>query len=177
MLGNYFSHLALLLLDRTGSINYRQTEFIKVVEKHTGLRIEILSGIEEARLIGLAACQGCTLQGATNINIDIGGGSTEITVFRDGIPLSLFSVKIGAVVLTERFVLTDLPKSKELSNLRNEIRAAFERPARELRGGRWQQATGTSGSILAVAQPYARAPAVMRSERINLLNRQGKRSH
>ena len=125
-------------------------EFIKVVEKHTGLRVEVLSGIEEARLIGLAACQGCAPQGVTNINIDIGGGSTEISVFRDGTPLSLFSVKIGAVVLTEKFVLTDPPKSKEMSNLRNEIRAAFERPARELRGMKWQQASGTSGSILAV---------------------------
>src|SRR6185295_15295141 len=128
------------------------TEFIKHVEKHTGLRIEILSGIEEARLIGLAACQGCALQGATNINIDIGGGSTEISVFRNGIPQSLFSVKVGAVVLTEKFVLSDPPKSKELSSLRNEIRAAFERPARELRGGKWQQATGTSGTILAVGE-------------------------
>src|SRR4030095_1221968 len=127
-------------------------EFIEVIENHTGLRIEILSGIEEARLIGLAACQGCASQGETNINIDIGGGSTEISVFRNGVPRSLFSVKVGAVVLTEKFVLTDPPKSKELSSLRNEIRAAFERPARELRGGKWQQATGTSGTILAVGE-------------------------
>ncbi|MBC8030680.1 MAG: Ppx/GppA family phosphatase [Pyrinomonadaceae bacterium] len=123
-------------------------EFIKEVERQTGIRVEILSGIEEARLIGLAASQGCG--GATNINIDIGGGSTEISVFRDGLPLSLFSVKVGAVALTERFLPNDPPKSKELSNLKNEIRAAFERPARELRGGRWHQATGTSGTILAV---------------------------
>ena len=125
-------------------------EFIREVERQTGIRVEILSGIEEARLIGLAASQGCAARGATNINIDIGGGSTEISVFRDGAPLSLFSVKVGAVAMTERFILTDPPKAKELSNLRNEIRAAFERPARELRGGKWQQATGTSGTVLAV---------------------------
>ena len=125
-------------------------EFIKEVERQTGIRVEILSGIEEARLIGLAASQGCATRGATNINIDIGGGSTEISVFRDGVPLSLFSVKVGAVAMTERFILTDPPKTKELSNLRTEIRAAFERPARELRGGKWQQATGTSGTMLAV---------------------------
>ncbi|HLE62316.1 MAG TPA: HD domain-containing protein, partial [Pyrinomonadaceae bacterium] len=41
-------------------------------------------------------------------------------------------------------------KAKELTNLRTEIRAAFERPARELRGQKWQHATGTSGTILAV---------------------------
>jgi hypothetical protein len=37
-----------------------------------------------------------------------------------------------------------------LTNLRTEIRAAFERPARELRGQKWQYATGTSGTILAL---------------------------
>jgi len=123
-------------------------EFIREVERQTGIRVEILSGIEEARLIGLAASQGCG--GAANINIDIGGGSTEISVFRDGLPLSLFSVKVGAVALTEKFLLSDPPKPKELINLRNEIRAAFERPARELRGSRWHQATGTSGTVLAM---------------------------
>ena len=125
--------------------------FIREVERQTGIRVEVLSGIEEARLIGLAASQGCATRGATNINLDIGGGSTEISVFRDGVPLSLFSVKVGAVAMTEGFMVNDPPKTKELTNLRNEIRAAFERPARELRGGKWQQATGTSGTILAIS--------------------------
>ena len=123
-------------------------EFIREVERQTGIRVEILSGIEEARLIGLAASQGCG--GAANLNIDIGGGSTEISVFRDGLPLSLYSVKVGAVALTEKALLSDPPKSKELSNLKNEVRAAFERPARELRGSRWHRATGTSGTVLAM---------------------------
>jgi exopolyphosphatase/guanosine-5'-triphosphate,3'-diphosphate pyrophosphatase len=126
------------------------SQFIKEVQRQTGVRVEILSGVEEARLIGLAASQGCAARGVTNINIDIGGGSTEISLFRDGAPLSLFSLKLGAVACTERFLQTDPPRTKELSSLRNEIRAAFERPARELRGGKWQQATGTSGTILAV---------------------------
>jgi len=124
-------------------------DFIKEVERQTGVRVEILSGIEEARLIGLAASQGAK-RGATNINIDIGGGSTEISVFRDGVPRSLFSVKVGAVATTEKFIFSDPPKSKEMGNLRSEIRAAFERPARELRSEKWHQATGTSGTILAI---------------------------
>ena len=125
-------------------------DFIKEVERQTGVRVEILSGIEEARLIGLAASQGCAKRGATNINIDIGGGSTEISVFRDGVPLSLFSVKVGAVVMTEKFIFCDPPKSKEMGNLKSEIKAAFERPARELRSEKWHQATGTSGTVLAI---------------------------
>lgn len=125
-------------------------EFIKEIEERTGVRVEILSGIEEARLIGLAAAQGCTPRGMTSVNLDIGGGSTEISVIRDGATRSLFSVKLGAVACTERFFSSDPPKSKELSSLRAEIRGAFERPVRELRHARWQQATGTSGTILAI---------------------------
>ncbi len=131
---------------------HNSAEFISEVERQTGVRVEVLSGIEEARLIGLAASQGCAARGATNINIDIGGGSTEISISRDGVPTSLFSVKLGAVALTERYIISDPPKSKELSSLRGEVKAAFDRPARELRGAKWQQATGTSGTILALGE-------------------------
>lgn len=124
--------------------------FVRHVERESGVRIEVLSSIEEARLIGLAASQGCVTRGLTSLNIDIGGGSTELSVFNDGNPVALFSVKLGAVLCTERFLHTDPPKPKELSNLRAEIRAAFERPVRELRGKKWQEATGTSGTILAI---------------------------
>ena len=129
---------------------HNAAEFIDEVEQQTALRVEILSGIEEARLIGLAASHGCSLKGATNINIDIGGGSTEISLFRNGTPLSLFSLRLGAVRLTEVYLHSDPPKPKALANLKAEIHAAFERPRRELRDAHWQEATGTSGTILSI---------------------------
>ena len=124
--------------------------FIKAVEQKTGINVEILSGIEEARLIGLAAAQGCSAKGTTTLNIDIGGGSTEISIFREGLPLTLHSIRLGAVGLTERFLKSDPPRPKQLKDLRTEIRAAVERPARELHGRRWDGVTGTSGTILAI---------------------------
>src|SRR5437773_12176799 len=45
-------------------------QFIREVDRQTGIRVEVLSGIEEARLIGLAASQGCADRNAANINID-----------------------------------------------------------------------------------------------------------
>ncbi len=129
------------------------TEFIKEVKTRTGVRVEILSGIEEARLIGLAAAHGCGAgRDASLINIDIGGGSTEISLVRDGIPLTLYSIKVGAVGLTELFLAANPPKSKELKALREEIRAALERPSRELGEESWQIATGTSGTILSIGE-------------------------
>ena len=84
------------------------------------------------------------------LNIDIGSGSTEISIFRDGLPTSLLSIKLGAVGLTERFLTTDPARSKALEALRTEVHAALERPARELRDYRWENVTGTSGTILAI---------------------------
>jgi len=125
-------------------------QFIKEVERKAGVSVEVLSAIEEGRLVGLAATQGCARTATSILNLDIGGGSTEISVMRDGAPAGLFSVKLGAIGLTEQFLFHDPPKTKELKWLREEVRAALERPARELQGFRWQQATGTSGTILAI---------------------------
>jgi len=126
------------------------SQFIKQVEKATGIRVEVLSGIEEARLIGLAASRGCARPGAINMNLDIGGGSTEISLFRDGTPINLFSVNMGAVRLTDRYLKTDPPKARELENIRADAYAAFQRPARELKNTKWHQVSGTSGTILAL---------------------------
>src|SRR6266702_947907 len=125
-------------------------QFIKEVQRKAGVSVEILSAIEEARLIGLAAAQGCAAPNASLLNIDIGGGSTEISLMRDSAPAVLLSVKLGAIGLTEQFINSDPPKAKELKGLREEVRAAVERPARELKGARWQHATGTSGTIIAI---------------------------
>lgn len=127
-------------------------EFIQEVHQRTNVRVEVLSGLEEARLIGLAAAEGCGMGTSSLLNIDIGGGSTEFSLVLDKIPGELFSVKLGAVGLTERLISTDPVKPKELRALREEIRSALERPSRVLRAKRWQQATGTSGTILAIGE-------------------------
>ena len=124
-------------------------QFIKEVDRKAGVELEVLSPIEEARLIGVAVAQGSG-HSAPFLNIDIGGGSTEISLVRDGAPEQLFSVKLGAVGLTEKFLASDPPRNKEIKALKAEVQAAFERPARELKGARWQHSTGTSGTILAV---------------------------
>ncbi len=127
-------------------------EFIEEIENQTGVRIEVLSSIEEARLIGVAVAQNCVTRGESFVNIDIGGGSTEITVMDDNAPVSLYSMKIGAVGLTERHLQNDPPKHKELRTLRNEIRSALERPTRELKTVKWKNATGTSGTIISIGE-------------------------
>ncbi|HEV2837118.1 MAG TPA: Ppx/GppA phosphatase family protein [Pyrinomonadaceae bacterium] len=126
------------------------SDFIRAVEEQTGLRVEVLSGIEEARLIGLAAAHGCTDKGVTSLNIDIGGGSTEISIFQNREPLKLVSVKLGAVGLTDRFLRSDPPAASELDDLRSEVRVALEASASELREHGWDYTTATSGTALTI---------------------------
>ncbi|MCA1579045.1 MAG: ethanolamine ammonia-lyase reactivating factor EutA [Acidobacteria bacterium] len=129
-------------------------EFIRAVEHETGLRVEVLSGIEEARLVGLAASQGCTDKGLTSLNIDIGGGSTEISIFRDGEPLKLVSVKLGAVGLTDRFIRSDPPAPDELDQLRSEIRSSLQSIAGALLQQGWDYTTATSGTAVTIAAAF-----------------------
>ena len=124
--------------------------FVREVARQAGVRVEVLPGVEEARLIGLAASRGCAEPGAALLNIDIGGGSTEITLMRKGAAERLFSLKLGAVRLTDQFVKSDPVRPKALRAMRDEIQSQLERAERVLRDARWQQTSGTSGTILAI---------------------------
>ena len=123
--------------------------FVRAVKDQTGISVDVLSSIEEARLIGIAIAQNMGFESSGSLlNIDIGGGSTELSLMKDGEPHKLFSPKLGAVGMTEKFIFSDPPKKKELKNLRREIAFALERPLRKIRGETWQISTGSSGTIL-----------------------------
>lgn len=127
-------------------------EFVHEIKERTGITVEVLSSIEEARLIGIAAAQNCGFNGDSLLNIDIGGGSTELSLMKDGEPHKLFSMKLGAVGLTEKFLFSNPPKKNELENLRAEIASALEHPLRKIKGETWAFSTGTSGTILNLAR-------------------------
>jgi exopolyphosphatase/guanosine-5'-triphosphate,3'-diphosphate pyrophosphatase len=78
-------------------------QFIARAEKALGFSIEIISGVEEARLVYLGAAQ--TLQGdrGRRLVVDIGGGSTEIIVGDKSEPVFLESLYVGCVSSSERF--------------------------------------------------------------------------
>jgi len=126
-------------------------EFAREIEERTGVHIDVLSSIEEARLIGIAAAQSFGADNESLLNIDIGGGSTELSLMKNGEPHKLFSMKLGAVGLTERFIFSNPPKKEELKNLQAEIVSALQPPLRKTRNETWQLSTGTSGTILNLA--------------------------
>lgn len=123
-------------------------DFVGEIERRAGVRVEILSSLEEARLIGVAASQSVCADECSLLNIDIGGGSTELSLMKLGEPHKLFSMKLGAVGLTEKFIFSDPPKSSEIKKMRDEIARALEKPRLKLNGETWEFSTGSSGTIM-----------------------------
>src|SRR6188768_1150595 len=54
-------------------------EFLRAVVEQTGIRVRVISGTEEARMIHLAAVYGISVPNDVAVVVDIGGGSVEIT--------------------------------------------------------------------------------------------------
>ena len=71
--------------------------------EEAGVVVEVISGIEEARLIRLGAIQAVKVFDRQHLVIDIGGGSTEFVVGKGAEVLEARSVKLGAVRLLDRF--------------------------------------------------------------------------
>lgn len=126
-------------------------EFVSEIRRRTGVHVEVLSSLEEARLIGAAVAQFFGADNTSLLNIDIGGGSTELSLMKRGAPEKLFSMKLGAVGLTEKYIFSNPPKSKEIKRLRAEIALALEQPKRKIKNDLWEFSTGTSGTINSIA--------------------------
>jgi exopolyphosphatase / guanosine-5'-triphosphate,3'-diphosphate pyrophosphatase len=86
--------------------------FLRSASSIVGVAAEVLSGDEEGRLSYLGATADLQGHGADHVVLDIGGGSTEIVAARDG-EISVVSMNLGCVRLTERCLLHDPPTAAE----------------------------------------------------------------
>jgi exopolyphosphatase/guanosine-5'-triphosphate,3'-diphosphate pyrophosphatase len=125
-------------------------DFISEVDRQTGIRIRVISGTEEARLIHLAAGYGVDIGGTTAVVVDIGGGSVEVTL-GTATHLTLGrSFKVGVIRLTERFVksdpLSDGDERKLVKHLNREMGSYLSQIV--ARG--FDRVIGTSGTILSL---------------------------
>jgi len=93
-------------------------EFAAAVDDILGVRPEVLSGTDEARASFLGATRGMGATGGDALVVDIGGGSTELVVGRDEVVAWSVSLDIGSVRLTERFLASDPPSTREVDACR-----------------------------------------------------------
>lgn len=90
--------------------------FVKEVHASTGIRIDIIDGIEEGRLVFSAVNHRVDLHEKTALLIDVGGGSVELTLSDHAEPVATQSFKLGTVRLLQLLSERGLSE-KQLSSL------------------------------------------------------------
>jgi len=114
--------------------------------------IEVISGIEEARLIHLGVLQAVPVFDRRLLLVDVGGGSTELLIGECGDTLAARSLKLGAVRLTDRFFLGGEVTSRSVKACRNHIRSVLEHFSRDVAQHGFDVAVASSGSAETVAR-------------------------
>jgi len=133
-------------------------EFLREARRKTGLEIIVLSGEEEARLMLRGAAEAlkqgrigrCTTLDDAMV-IDIGGGSTELIITRNGALAHLFSLPLGAVYLTERYLRRDPPLPEELALLRETVLREIDVCGSAMEQGPPALLLGTAGAVTTLA--------------------------
>jgi exopolyphosphatase/guanosine-5'-triphosphate,3'-diphosphate pyrophosphatase len=99
-------------------------EFLRRGREASGLNIEVLSAIDEARYGYIAAVNTTTL--SDGVVVDLGGGSMQLVQVADRQAQAMESFPLGAVRLTELFLAGAGPaKKKDLQRVRSHVREAL----------------------------------------------------
>src|SRR6476659_8327930 len=125
-------------------------DFIAEVARQTGIRIKVISGTEEARLIHLAAGYGVDVGGSTAVAIDIGGGSVEVTIGTATKILRGKSFKVGVIRLTEKFIKSDPLAGRDERRLVKHLNREMGAYLDQLAAAGFERVIGTSGTILSL---------------------------
>ena len=132
-------------------------EFIERVREEAGIEVRVISGVEEARLIWVGVSSGFDLGDRKAVEIDIGGGSTEVIVGNSQEHLLLDSLKLGAVRLSDRFFRGEGPVSDaEFATALDYVRGVASLIGRRVREIGFDFAIGSAGTINALGEIVAR---------------------
>src|SRR5271170_8425557 len=104
----------------------RKQAFLERAREALGHPIEIISGMEEARLIYSGVVHTLPAEPGRRLVIDIGGGSTEMVIGEGFEPLELDSLHIGCVSLSQRFFTDGRLSPKRIERARLAARQEME---------------------------------------------------
>lgn len=128
-------------------------EMQKRVLEETGVAIEIIDGIEEARLSALGMEYGLSLANQSFLAIDIGGGSTE-TIIKNREKIDFVaSLKLGAVVLSKKFLNKEKTKKEHCKKLEEYIEvqlAPLEEKIKNIEFNKAVMSAGTAKALIAM---------------------------
>ncbi|MCY2961347.1 MAG: exopolyphosphatase [Planctomycetota bacterium] len=124
--------------------------FLERAEEALGHKIEIVSGLEEARLIYLGVAHDLSDDVGRRLVVDIGGGSTECILGERFEPLRTDSLHMGCVNWSQRFFPGGAIGREAMSDARIAAGLEVQSLERAYRRLGWDECVGASGTILAI---------------------------
>jgi exopolyphosphatase / guanosine-5'-triphosphate,3'-diphosphate pyrophosphatase len=103
-------------------------DFLEPAAEILGTPIEVISGLEEARLIQLGLQARWPHPSSRILIVDIGGGSAELILAEHGHFVEAVSKPLGAVRLTEMFLKSDPPDPREIARMQRYIQERIAGP-------------------------------------------------
>jgi exopolyphosphatase/guanosine-5'-triphosphate,3'-diphosphate pyrophosphatase len=131
---------------------HRKQAFLERARAAIGHPIEIISGMEEARLIYSGVAHTMPSGAGRRLVVDIGGGSTELIIGEELEPLELESTQMGCVSTSAQFFGDGRISAKRLARARLASRQELEPIQAAYRRRGWDQAVGSSGTVRAIGE-------------------------
>jgi len=133
-------------------VAHRKQAFLERAREALGHPIEIIAGMEEARLIYSGVAHTMPSEPGRRLVADIGGGSTEL-IIGDGLtPLQLESLQMGCVSLSEKFFRDGKISAKRIERARMAARLELEPVQAAFRRRGWEHCAGSSGTVRAIGE-------------------------
>ena len=130
------------------------------VRREAGVSLDVLSGEQEARLTFLAVRRWYGWSAGRILNLDIGGGSLELSFGGDEDPDVAYSLQMGAGRLTRDWFPEDPPGKRRIAALRDWLDAELVQPTKHLRhAGDPDLCVGTSKTFRTLARLTGAAPS------------------
>src|SRR6202041_3278290 len=134
----------------------RKRWFLEHARAALGHPIEIISGLEEARLIYSGVVHTSPMSPDKRLVIDIGGGSAEGVIGEAFNPLLLESLSVGCVGLSAAYFEDGRISAKRLERARTAVRLELEPVQEAYRKMGWLQAFGSSGTVRVIGDVLRR---------------------
>jgi exopolyphosphatase/guanosine-5'-triphosphate,3'-diphosphate pyrophosphatase len=142
-------------------------EFLAAVAERTGIRPQVISGQEEARLVHLAAVYGVNASSGTTVVVDIGGGSMEVTLGAGGTIHLARSFPLGVIRLTDRYVTTDPLSARDERRLVKRVRTEIRELTDQVTTAGFDRLIATSGTSLSVGEVALSGRRLFDSDKIH----------
>ncbi len=98
----------------------------EAIERNLNIKIDLLSGDEEATFGFNGVKRGVVLP-KVGVSVDIGGGSSEITYFTNGVPINSISIPYGSLNMYLKHIRNIVPTAKEHEKMRADIQDALSK--------------------------------------------------